>query len=111
MIGMIVAALVVVQAVLSIVGGQTPSFSLSGAGIVGIITLVAWIASGVMVLLLGVKSLGAGTGIMKAFGILLIIAGACTAVIVLFFISPFVMIAAAIVLGIAMMGEAKKATA
>jgi hypothetical protein len=111
MIAMVLIALIVVDVVLSFTGVGAASFSLTGVGILGIVMLVSTIVKGVLMILLGVKALGAGTGIMKAFGVLLIIAGACTAVIVLIFLQPFLMIAAAIVLGIAMMGEAKKATA
>jgi hypothetical protein len=109
LIALVLVALAVVEVILSFAGAGAASFSLSGVGALGIIMLVMTIAKGVLLILLGVKALGAGTGIMKAYGVLLIVAGACTAVIILVFLYPFLMIAAAIVLGIAMMGEAKRA--
>lgn len=106
---MILAALIVVEIILGFLGARGASFSTTGAGIWGIVALVITIAKGVMMILFGVASLKGGAGAFKGAAILMIIAGACTAGIITLIVQPFVLIAYAIVLAVAMFGLAKSA--
>ena len=108
----IIIVIELVQIILGIVGlGGAASFSAIGVG--AIISLVLTIAKGVLMIIVGVQVLGAikDSGAMKGFAILYIIAGACTAVILLIFLAPFLAIAYSICLGVALSGEAKKVAA
>ncbi|MGE0736833.1 MAG: hypothetical protein AB7P50_18995 [Alphaproteobacteria bacterium] len=108
----IIIAIELVQIILGIAGlGGVASFSAIGVG--AIISLVLTIAKGVLMIIVGVQVMGAikDSGAMKGFAILYIIAGACTAVILLIFLAPFLAIAYSICLGVALSGEAKKVTA
>lgn len=104
-----ITMVIIVIVILEIIGGFAgyggASFNVSG--IIAIIMLVLMIAKGILLILLGVKALAGGTGAWKAFGILVIIAGALTAIIVGLIIAPFVWIAAGIVLMVAAFGTAK----
>ena len=105
---MIAIAIIVIQIIIGFIQpGQ--GASLNAVGIMGIIMLVLFIAKGVMLILLGVNALQGGSGAWKAWGVLSIIAGACTAIIILSFISPFLWIAAGIVLMVAGSKSAKEA--
>jgi hypothetical protein len=108
---MILAALIVAEIVLSLIGVRGASFSTTGAGIWAIVLLVVTVAKGVMMILFGVASLKGGGGAFKGAAILMIIAGAVTAAIITIFLQPFVLIAYAIVLAVAMFGLAKSASA
>ncbi|MGE0737330.1 MAG: hypothetical protein AB7P50_21535, partial [Alphaproteobacteria bacterium] len=108
----VIIAIELVQIILGIVGlGGVASFSAIGVG--AIISLVLTIAKGVLMIIVGVQVMGAikDSGAMKGFAILYIIAGACTAVILLIFLAPFLAIAYSICLGVALSAEAKKVTA
>ncbi|HEX5690783.1 MAG TPA: hypothetical protein VFX76_12305, partial [Roseiflexaceae bacterium] len=107
----VIIAIELVQIILGIVGlGGVASFSAIGVG--AIISLVLTIAKGVLMIIVGVQVMGAikDSGAMKGFAILYIIAGACTAVILLIFLAPFLAIAYSICLGVALSAEAKKVT-
>lgn len=108
---MIAIAIIIVQIILGFISPGSTGASFQASGIVAIIMLVLFIVKGVMIILLGVNALQGGSGAWKAWGVLAIIAGACTAVIVLSFLSPFLWIAAGIVLMVAASGSAKTASA
>lgn len=105
---LVAIVIIIVQIVLGFIQpGAGASFQ--AVGIIGIVMLILFILKGVMIILLGVNALQGGSGAWKAWGVLAIIAGACTAVIVLSFLSPFLWIAAGIVLLVAASGSAKAA--
>lgn len=105
---LVAVVIIIVQIIIGFIQpGAGASFQT--AGIIGIIMLVLFILKGVMIILLGVNALQGGSGAWKAWGVLAIIAGACTAVIILSFLSPFLWIAAGIVLLVAANGSAKSA--
>jgi hypothetical protein len=106
-IGMVIIVLVILEIIGGFVGVRGVSFNMTGAGIFAIVMLVIMIAKGILLIVFGVKALGGGSGAWKAFGILVIIAGALTAIIVGLIIAPFVWIAAGIVLMVAAFGSAK----
>lgn len=104
-ITLVIIVIVILEVIGSFAGFGGASFNVTG--IMAIIMLVLMIAKGVLLILLGVKALAGGSGAWKAFGILVIIAGALSAIIVGLIIAPFVWIAAGIVLMVAAFGSAK----
>jgi hypothetical protein len=104
-IALVIMAIVVLEIIGGFAGYGGASFNVSG--IIAIIMLVLMIVKGILLIILGVKALQGGSGAWKAFGILVIIAGALTAIIVGLIIAPFVWIAAGIVLMVAALGSAK----
>lgn len=109
----IIIIIEVVQIILGIIGLGGAAVSFSAIGVGAIISLVLTIAKGVLMIIVGVQVMGAikDSGAMKGFAILYLIAGACTAVILLIFLAPFLAIAYSICLGVALNGEAKKVAA
>ncbi|MCW5774146.1 MAG: hypothetical protein KIT16_21060 [Rhodospirillaceae bacterium] len=78
----------------------------------GIITLVLTVLQGIGLLFVGIAGLMSKpvtNGSFKGFSILMIVLGACSAIIVLAFLYPFLALAAGIVLFVSMNGAAKQA--
>ena len=85
---------------------------MSIAGIASLITIVLVVLQGIGILMVGVFGIMGkrfNSGSYKAFCVLMIITGACLAVVVLAFLYPFLALATGIVLFVAMSGAAKTA--